>query len=100
SRPATRASPSNLQAAWICGTQPSGQRSRPSFSQNGSVGGAPYLPPMTSLTDRQHRILTFERQWWKHLDARTATVRELFDCSPTQYRRELDEIIDRPDALA
>ena len=55
---------------------------------------------MTSLTDRQHRILTFERQWWKHLDARTATVRQLFDCSPLQYRRELDQIIDLPEALA
>ena len=55
---------------------------------------------MTSLTDRQLRILTFERQWWKHVDARTASVRELFQCSPLQYRRELDEIIDRPDALA
>ena len=55
---------------------------------------------MTSLTDRQHAILTFERQWWKHLDARTATVRHLFDCSPVQYRRELDEILDLPEALA
>jgi len=55
---------------------------------------------MTSLTDRQHQILTFERQWWKHLDARTTTVRELFDCSPVQYRRELDEIIDLPEAHA
>jgi hypothetical protein len=55
---------------------------------------------MTSLTDRQHRILTFERQWWKHVDARTTTVRELFSCSPVQYRRELDEILDLPEALA
>ena len=55
---------------------------------------------MTSLTDRQLDILTFERQWWKHVDPRTHSVRQLFGCSPLQYRRELAEIIDLPEAAA
>ena len=55
---------------------------------------------MTTLTDRQRQLLTFERQWWKHGEGRTHTVRELFDCSPVQYHRELDEILDLPEALA
>ena len=54
---------------------------------------------MDSLTDRQHRILTFERQWWKHADNRVTAVRELFGCSPTDYWQELHELIDLPEAL-
>ena len=54
---------------------------------------------MDSLTDRQHAILTFERQWWKHVDARVTAVRELFGCTPVQYWTELQEVIDSPAAL-
>ena len=50
---------------------------------------------MTSLTDRQLRILASERQWWKHADPR-----EVFGVTPVQYRRELDALIALPEALA
>ena len=55
---------------------------------------------MEQLTDRQHLILAFEREWWKHTDAREAAIQELFGCSPARYRKELAALIDLPAALA
>ncbi|MDX6200344.1 MAG: hypothetical protein QOJ79_3495 [Actinomycetota bacterium] len=52
---------------------------------------------MTSLTDRQQRMLAFERQWWKRDDTRIA---ELFGCAMAQYRWELAELLASPAALA
>jgi hypothetical protein len=51
---------------------------------------------MSSLTDRQHRILTFERQWWNRADA---CIGELFDCGLEEYERELAELLALPAAL-
>lgn len=50
-----------------------------------------------TLTDRQLRMLSFERQWWKRDDARVA---ELFGCALEQYRSELAELVALPGALA
>lgn len=52
---------------------------------------------MTSLTDRQQRMLAFERQWWKRDDARIA---ELFGCAMAEYRWELAELLALPAAMA
>lgn len=52
---------------------------------------------MSSLPDRQQRMLAFERQWWKRADAR---IPELFGCTPGQYRRELAELVALSAALA
>ena len=52
---------------------------------------------MSSLTDRQQRMLTFERQWWKRDDARVA---ELFGCGLEQYHHELAQLLATPAALA
>lgn len=53
---------------------------------------------MDQLTDRQQRMLVFERQWWKHAGARDDAVRELFGCSPGRYRAELGKLIEQPAA--
>jgi len=52
---------------------------------------------MSSLSDRQQGMLTFERQWWKRADAR---IPVLFGCAPEQYRRELSDLVTLPAALA
>jgi hypothetical protein len=52
---------------------------------------------MSNLTDRQQRMLAFERQWWKRDDARIA---ELFGCGVEQYRHELAQLLALPAALA
>jgi hypothetical protein len=54
----------------------------------------------SSLSDRDSRILEFERQWWKYAGAKETAVREHFDMSSTRYYQVLNALIDRPEALA
>ena len=52
------------------------------------------------LTDRDQRILAFERLWWKYAGAKEQAVREQFAMSATRYYQVLNALIDRPEALA
>jgi hypothetical protein len=52
------------------------------------------------LSERDARILAFERQWWKFAGAKEERIRELFDMSATRYYQVLNDVIDRPEALA
>lgn len=53
-----------------------------------------------SLSDRDRRILEFERQWWKYAGAKEQAIRDLFDMSGTRYYQILNGLIDSPQALA
>ncbi|MGA1082436.1 MAG: DUF3263 domain-containing protein, partial [Candidatus Nanopelagicales bacterium] len=35
----------------------------------------------TELSERDHKILDFERQWWKYSGAKEQAIRELFQMS-------------------
>jgi len=52
-----------------------------------------------SLSDRDRRILEFERQWWKYAGAKEQAIRDLFDMSGTRYYQILNGLIDTPEAL-
>ena len=52
-----------------------------------------------SLSERDQRILDFERQWWRYAGAKEQAIRELFDCSATRYYQLLNGLIDNPAAL-
>jgi hypothetical protein len=52
-----------------------------------------------ALSDRDLRILEFERQWWRYAGAKEQAIRELFDCSATRYYQLLNALIDNPAAL-
>ena len=54
----------------------------------------------TPLTDLEVRILHFERQWWKYAGIKDSAIRELFNLSAKQYYELLNNLIDRPDAMA
>ncbi|MDA8369261.1 MAG: DUF3263 domain-containing protein [Nocardiopsaceae bacterium] len=54
----------------------------------------------TGLTDREQRILIFERQWWKFEGSKEQAIREEFGLSPTRYYQLLNGLVDRPEALA
>ncbi|HET7305048.1 MAG TPA: DUF3263 domain-containing protein, partial [Segeticoccus sp.] len=41
------------------------------------------------LSERDHEILAFERQWWKYAGAKEQAIRELFDMSSTRYYQVL-----------
>ena len=53
-----------------------------------------------ALSERDRRILEFERQWWKFSGAKEQAVRELFEMSATRYYQVLNALIDSPAALA
>ena len=52
------------------------------------------------LSERDTKILAFERQWWKYAGAKESAVREQFNMSATRYYQVLNALIDRPEALA
>jgi hypothetical protein len=53
-----------------------------------------------TLSDRDRRILEFERQWWKYAGAKEQAIRDLFDMSGTRYYQILNGLIDNPAALS
>ena len=53
-----------------------------------------------TLSDRDRRILEFERQWWKYAGAKEQAIRDLFEMSGTRYYQILNGLIDDPEALA
>ena len=52
-----------------------------------------------TLSDRDRRILEFERQWWKYAGAKEQAIKDLFDMSATRYYQILNSLIDSPAAL-
>ena len=53
-----------------------------------------------TLSDRDRRILEFERQWWKYAGAKEDAIKELFGLSATRYYQVLNALVDRQEALA
>jgi hypothetical protein len=53
-----------------------------------------------SLSERDLRILAFERKWWKHAGAKEQAIRDAFDLSATRYYQLLNGLLDNPAALA
>ena len=52
----------------------------------------------TSLSDRDRRIIDFERQWWRHAGAKEEAIRSEFGLSAARYYQVLNAVIDLPDA--
>ena len=61
-------------------------------------GEGPAQP--AGLTRREHEMLAFERQWWRHAGAKETAIREQFGVPPTRYYQVLNALVDRPAALA
>jgi hypothetical protein len=59
----------------------------------------PTAPAGSELTEREHAVLAFERQWWKYAGAKEAAIKDLFDMSATRYYQVLNALIDKPEAL-
>ena len=67
---------------------------------DGGAPGAGEPGPVAGLSERDARILAFERQWWKYAGAKDQAVGEMFDLTPTRYYQVLNALIDTPEALA
>ncbi|HEX6969353.1 MAG TPA: DUF3263 domain-containing protein [Micromonosporaceae bacterium] len=57
-------------------------------------------PAEPALTDRERRVLDFERRWWRHAGAKEQAIRDTFGISATRYYQLLNGLLDNPAALA
>lgn len=55
---------------------------------------------MAALSERDTRILAFERRWWRQPGAKEQAIVDALGIPPTRYYQLLNELIDRPEALA
>ena len=53
---------------------------------------------MAGLSERDMRILAFERSWWRLPGAKEREILEVFGVPITRYYQLLNELIDRPEA--
>lgn len=51
------------------------------------------------ISERQQAMLEFERTFWTFDEPKQTLIRSRFQCSSDEYYRELNELLDRPDAL-
>ena len=56
-------------------------------------------PRESSLSERDERILEFERQWWRHAGAKEEAIRAEFALSAARYYQLLNAVIDLPGAV-
>ena len=52
----------------------------------------------SGLPERDVRILSFERQWWRHVGAKEEAIRSQFGLSAARYYQLLNAVIDAPAA--
>jgi len=55
---------------------------------------------MSGLSERDMRILAFERRRWPSPSQKEQAMAEVLDLPATRYYQLLNELIDRPEALA
>jgi hypothetical protein len=55
---------------------------------------------MAALSEREMRILAFERNWWRQPGAKEQAISDVLGLSPTRYYQLLDRLLDRPEAMA
>jgi hypothetical protein len=53
---------------------------------------------VAALSERDMRILAFERSWWRLAGAKEREILEVFGMPVTRYYQLLNELIDRPEA--
>jgi Protein of unknown function (DUF3263) len=54
---------------------------------------------MAALSEREMRVLAFERGWWRSPGAKEQEIRDVLGMTATSYYQLLNELIDRPEAL-
>ena len=55
---------------------------------------------MSGLSETDLRILAFERRGWRSPGAKEQAISEVLDLPATRYYQLLNELIDKPEALA
>jgi hypothetical protein len=82
----------------ISNTQPNTQPSTQPSTQPGTQHSTQPSSDPTALSERDLRILDFERRWWRHAGAKEEAIRAEFDLSAARYYQLLNAVIDLPGA--
>lgn len=53
-----------------------------------------------NLTDDEKAMIDFAARWWKYAGAQEQAIRDDFDMSGTRFWQQLNELLDRPAAMA
>ncbi len=70
------------------------------MAANAESAGAAPGSDAAAVTEREQRILSFERQWWRHAGAKEEAIRAEFGLSAARYYQVLNALLDSPAALA
>jgi len=54
---------------------------------------------MAALSERDMRLLAFERSWWRQPGAKEQAISDLLGLTVIRYYQLLNELIDRPEAF-
>ncbi|QNH96849.1 DUF3263 domain-containing protein [Corynebacterium anserum] len=55
--------------------------------------------PGASLSERERAMLDFERRWWRNPSRKQEEIRRTFDVPPVRYFQQLNNLINKPEAL-
>lgn len=55
---------------------------------------------MGELTSKEKELLDFAAHWWKYAGAQEQAIRDTFDVSATRFWQQLNDLLDRPEAMA
>jgi hypothetical protein len=77
-------------------------------AESGGAGIAPVgesdrrrsVRQVVPLSERETRVLAFERHWWRQPGAKEQAISDQLGLSATRYYQMLNELIDRPEAMA
>lgn len=65
-----------------------------------SVLGGTLNGMWSPLNDTEKNMLRLEAGWFKYAGAKDQQINQLFHLTPTKYYAQLNQLIDRPEALA
>lgn len=54
---------------------------------------------MSTLTERDRRVLAFEQKWWRHAGAKEEAIRVEFGLPAARYYQLVNALADQPAAL-
>src|SRR5262249_17857442 len=100
--PARRTPPARVSEGRVCclpwraGRNQAGRGFRPA----GESDRGRSVRQVAPLSERETRVLAFERHWWRQPGAKEQAISDQLELSATRYYQLLNELIDRPEAMA
>src|SRR5215813_11279069 len=79
---------------------PGGIRPGRGFGPAGESERGRSVRQVAPLSERETRVLALERHWWRQPGAKEQAISDQLELSATRYYQLLNELIDRPEAMA